>query len=126
MTNENEVCKYADDASIYAYDFAVDEVKHKLEADASHLVWFVGKHVKLNYAKCHLFSFGSKSPGSSVNIGTFCLERYDKEKLLGIAFDKNLDFKYLVENIFQKNLPRSSCTCTSCKIHGPGKVADHD
>ena len=58
--------------------------------------------MKLNDAKCHFMLFGSKSPGTSVNKGTSCKEQSDKEKLLGITLDKNLDFKCHVENICKK------------------------
>ena len=46
--------------------------------------------------------FGSKSSSTSVNIGTSCIEQSDKEKLLGITLDKNLDFKCHVGNICKK------------------------
>ena len=58
--------------------------------------------MKLNDAKCHFMLFGSTASGTSVNVGTSCIEQSDKEKLLGITLDKNLDFKCHVENICKK------------------------
>ena len=55
--------------------------------------------MKLNDAECHFMQFGNNSPGISVNIGSSCTEQSDKEKLLGIAFDKNLNFNCHVEYI---------------------------
>ena len=46
--------------------------------------------------------FGHNWPGISVNIGTSYFEQSDKEKLLGITLDKNLDFNCHVEDICKK------------------------
>ena len=70
--------------------------------------------MKLNNAKCHFILFGSKSPGTSVHIGTSCIEQSDKEKLLGITLDKNLDLKGHVENI---------CKKADQKLHALARVA---
>ena len=67
-----------------------------------------------NDAKCHFMLFGNKSSGISVNIGTSCIEQSDKEKLLGITLDKNLDFKCHVENI---------CKKAGQKLHALARVA---
>ena len=98
-----EVCNYADDTTIFACDSGVKKVQYKLEAGASHLSeWFVDNHMKLNDAKCHFMLFGNNSPGISVNSGSSCIEQSDKEKLLGIPFDKNLDFNCYFEDICKK------------------------
>ena len=103
MVNDTEICNYADDTTIFACDSDVYNAQYKLEADASFLSkWFVDNHMKLNDAKCHFMLFGSKSSSTSVNIGTSCIKQFDKEKLLGITLDKNLDFKCHVENICKK------------------------
>ena len=48
----------------------------------------------------------NKSPGISVNIGSSCIEHSDKEKLLGITFDKSLGFNCHFEDM-QKNWPET-------------------
>ena len=58
--------------------------------------------------------FGSKSSSTSVNVGTSCIKQSDKEKLLGITLDKNLDFKCHVENI---------CKKAGQKLHALARVA---
>ena len=127
LVNDTDVCNYPNDTTIFACDSDVNNVQYKLEADASLLSkWFVDNHMKLNDAKCHFMSFGSKSSSTSVNIGTSCIEQSDKEKLHGITLDKNLDFKCHVEKYVQKSWPEASCACTSYKIHGPGEIADCD
>ena len=123
LVNDTEVCNCADDTTIFECHSNVNKVQYKLEADASRLSkWYIDNHMKLKDAKCHFMLFGSKSSGTSVNTGTSCIEQSDKEKLLGITLDKNLDFKCHVENICKNNRPKTLCTCTSCKIHGPGRV----
>ena len=115
LVNDTEVCNYADDTTIFACDSDVSNVQYKLEADASLLSkWFVDNHMKLNDAKCHFMLFGSKSSSTSVNIGTSCIKQSDKEKLLGITLDKNLDFKCHVENI---------CKKAGQKLHALARVA---
>ena len=102
------VCNYADDTTIFACDSDVNNVQYKLEADACLLSkWFFDNHMKLNDAKCHFMLFGSTASGTSVNVGTSCIEQSDKEKLLGITLDKNLDFKCHVESICKKAGRRS-------------------
>ena len=58
--------------------------------------------MKLNDAECHFIQFENNSPGISVNISSSCIKQSDKEKLPGIAFDKNLNFNCHVENICKK------------------------
>ena len=71
--------------------------------------------MKLNDAKCLFMLFESKSPGTSVNIGTSCIEQSDKQKLLGITLNRNLDFKCHVENI---------CKRAGQKLHALARVAN--
>ena len=115
LVNYTEVCNYADDTTIFACDSDVNNVQYKLEADACLLSkWFADNHMKLNDAKCHFMLFGSTASGTSVNVGTSCIEQSDKEKLLGITLDKNLDFKCHVENI---------CKKAGQKLHALARVA---
>ena len=82
LVNDTEVCNYAGDTTIFACDSDVNNVQYKLEADACLLSkWFVDNHMKLNDAKCHFMLFGSTASGTSVNVGTSCIEQSDKEKL---------------------------------------------
>ena len=94
LVNDTEVCNYADDTTIFACDSDVNKVQYRLEVDASRLSkWFVDNRMKLNDAKYHFLLFGYKSLGISVKIGSSYIKQSDKERLLGIIFDKNLDFK---------------------------------
>ena len=58
--------------------------------------------------------FENSSPGISVNIGSSCIEQSDKEKLLGITLDKNLNFNYHVADI---------CKKAGQKLHALARVA---
>ena len=83
LVNETEVCNYADDTTIFACDPDVNNVQYKLEADVCLLSkWFVDHHMKPNDAKCHFTLFGSTASGTSVNVGTSCIEQSDKESSL--------------------------------------------
>ena len=70
--------------------------------------------MKLMMQNVFYMLFGSKSPGTSVNIGKTCIEQPDKEKLPGITLDKDLDFKCHVENI---------CRKAGQKLHALARVA---
>ena len=90
-------------------------VQYMLEADASlHSKWFVYNCMKLNHAKCHFMLFGNNSPGIPVNTSTSCIEQSDKEKLLGITLDKNLNFNYHVAE---------TCKKAGQKLHALARVA---
>ena len=83
LVNDTEVCNYADDTTIFAYDSDVNNAQYKLEADASLLSkWFVDNHMKQNDAQCHFILFGSKLPGTSVSIGTSILNNLKKKSSL--------------------------------------------
>ena len=58
--------------------------------------------MKLLNTKCHFMLFGNNSPAISVNVSTSNIEQSDKEKLLGVTLDKNLDFNCHVEEICKK------------------------
>ena len=70
--------------------------------------WFVDNCMNLNHAMYHFMLFGNNSPGISVNIGSSCIEQSDKEKVLGITLDKNLNFNYHVADI---------CKISGQKLH---------
>jgi len=91
LVNDNEVCNYADDTTIFACDSYVHKVQYKLEADSNRLSkWFVDNHMKLNDAKYHLMMFGNISPDMSVNISISYIEQSGIEKLLGITLGLQL------------------------------------
>ena len=98
-------------------------VKHKLEKDASRLsTWFLDNQMKLNDAKCHFMLFGRKFSDISVKIGSSYIEQSEEEKLLGIRFDRNLDFKSHVKNICKKAGQKLHALVRVAKFMGQDKL----
>ena len=86
-----QICNYADDTADNS-DLVI--VIRQLENDCSVIVkWFSDNHLKLNDEKCHLMIFGDKGTEIKIKIGNSEIKESDYEKLLGITFDKQLNFK---------------------------------
>ena len=94
MLNETEICKYADDATIYSWHQELQEVTTRLENDTAKLsTWFAGNVMKLNEEKCHLLVFGKKDTKVSIEAGSSVIKESNEEKLLGAIIDRKLNFK---------------------------------
>ena len=71
---------------------------NRLEHDTSLAVdWFENNFMKLNQDKCHLLVSGYKHETVWAKIGERKLWKSNKQKLLGVAIDRNLNFD---ENVF--------------------------
>ena len=91
---ETDICNYADDAIIYAYDKTLDSVVTRLESVSSIVIqWFRDNFMKLNADKCHLLILGRNSnQQATLNIGDIVIETTEEEKLLDIVIGKKLTF----------------------------------
>ena len=66
---DNEVCNYADDATILVCGTELDPILKSLEEDASLLSsWFANNYMKMNGDKSHLLMLGNKSIEATENI----------------------------------------------------------
>ena len=103
FTNRTKICNYADDTTIFACHPDLDNIIKQLEEDSTVIVkWFSDNFLKLNDDKCHLMIFGGKSTEATVTIGNSKINESDYEKLLGVTFDKKLNFKKHVEDLYKK------------------------
>ena len=75
--NDTQICNYADDATIHAWD------NNREIAE-----WFLNNCMKLNEDKCHLMVFGDKGNDVSLNIGGVNIKESNEEKWLGVILDK--------------------------------------
>ena len=64
--------------------------------------WFSENYTKLDEEKCHLMIIGSKSRDSVVTIGKSIIKESEYEKLLGLTFDKRLNFTEHVRDLCKK------------------------
>jgi len=103
LVEETEVCNYADDTTIYVCGQELEQVVSSLENDAQRISkWFFDNTMKLNPDKCHLLIFGGNNTDDSVHIGETVVTESVEEKLLGVTFHKNLDFKSHVNAVCKK------------------------
>ena len=67
LLDETEICKYADDTTIYCSHKELQEVILKVENDTVELSnWFAQNCMKLNEGECHLLLFGEKETDISI------------------------------------------------------------
>ena len=103
FANHAQICNYADDTTVFACHSDLGIVIRQLENDCSVIVkWFSDNYLKLNDEKCHLMIFGDKGTEIKIKIGNSEIKESDYEKLLGITFDKKLNFKKHTEDLCRK------------------------
>ena len=70
--------------------------------------WFSDNLLKLNDEKCHLMAFGDKNTEVKIKIGNSEVKESECEKLLGISFDKQSNFKEHSEDLCRKANQKSN------------------
>ena len=117
LVKDNEVCTYADDATILVCGTELDPILKSLEKDASLLSsWFANNCMKIHGDKSHLLMLGNKSVEATVNISGFLIKESDEEKLLGVTIDKQLNFKSHVNSL---------CKNASQKLHSLARMSTY-
>ena len=103
MTDDSEVCNFADDTTYYDCDQDLDILIKKLEhVSLKAIKWFKANYMKLNEDKCHLIVGGYKFENVCAMIGDSQNWESDREKLLGVYIDNNLNLKFHINEICQK------------------------
>ena len=64
--------------------------------------WFENNSIKLNQDKCHLLVFGYKNENVWANIGKAKIWESNKQKLLGLNIDRNLNFNEHLSSLCRK------------------------
>ena len=100
----SDICNYADDTTIYAWDKNLDNISHRLETDCSvALEWFADNFMKFNADKCHLLVLRQKCDDPvTIRIGNADVVNSSEEKLLGVQIDSRLSFDNHVSKLCQK------------------------
>ena len=100
LVKDTEICKYADDTTIFACCSDLGSVLESLEGNAALLsLWFENNYMKMNDDKSHLLAFGIKDNEATVNISGSLIKESDEEILLGVTLDKTLNLKNHVTNL---------------------------
>ena len=78
--------------------------------------WFSDNLLKLNDEKCHLMVFVDKNTEVAIKTGNSEIKESDCQQLLGITFDKNLNFKRHIEDL---------CRKANQKIHALARLSNY-
>ena len=103
LTEMTQVCNFDDDTTFYVCDKDWNILINRLEHDTSLAVeWFENNFKKLNQGKCHLLVSGHKHETAWVKIGETKIWESNKQKLLGVVIDRNLNFDEYVFDLCKK------------------------
>ena len=103
LFSENfDIANYADDCTPYEFSGSLQEVINKLEQDALYLIeWYQSNFLKPNSDKWHLL-LSENRDDITINIGNESIHNSENEKLLGLYFDNELNFKTHVTKLCKK------------------------
>ena len=95
------VCNFADGTTFYVCDKDLNTLINRLEHDTAPAVeWFDNNFMKLNQNKCYLLVSGHKHETIWAKIGETKIWESNKQKLLGVVIDRNLNFdEYILDYI---------------------------
>lgn len=98
---ETEICNFADDNTIYAYDSNLQNVSSKLEKDLKLInKWFVDNSMVANPEKYQVMFLGVKDLiPININVGGKYITSKDEVELLGITIDNKLNFGKHIKNL---------------------------
>ena len=103
LTESTEVCNFADDTTFFACDENLNSLIKRLEHDSLLAIeWFQNNNMKLNQDKCHLLVSGYKHENVWAQIGDEKIWESNKQKLLGLQIDRNLNFNEYVSLLCKK------------------------
>ena len=98
LTNSTEVCNFADD-TFFACDEDLNSLIKRLEHDSLLVIeWFQNNNMKSNQDKCHLFVSSYKHENVRAQIEDEIIWESNKQKLLGLQIDRNLNFNEYVSS----------------------------
>ena len=101
IVNDVDFANYADDNTPFASGNTPVEVLECLDnASVKLFEWFSNNQMKANPDKCHLL-ISSMTP-TSVNIKGHIINNSKFEKLLGVTFDRKLNFNVHLDNVLAK------------------------
>ena len=98
-----QVCNFTDDTTLYLCDKDLNTLINRLEHDTALAVeWFENNFMKLNQDKCHLLVPEHKHETLWAKIGETKIWESNKQNLLGVVIDRNLNFDDHVFHLCKK------------------------
>jgi len=101
IVDDMNIASYADDNTPYMAENNIDGIIESLEQASEKLFdWFKNNLFKSNADKCHVLI--STNDNVDVNVSGFNITNSECEKLLGVKFDRNLNFDSHISDICKK------------------------
>ena len=104
-TEDDDLCNFADDNTLYKCCKSVDEAKQKIESQCNLIIrWFVDNSMKMNAKKCHAIVL-SKDPikdNFTVSIDDTSIIPEEEVSLVGVTLDNNLNFNSHMSKICEE------------------------
>ena len=119
------VCNFTDDITFYVCDKDLSTLINRLEHDTTLAVeWFETNFMKLNQDKCHLLIPGHKHETVWAKIGETKIWESNKQKLLRVVIDRNLNFDEYVFDLCKKAGRKLSVLArlSNCMSFGKRKI----
>ena len=103
LSEFTDLRNFVDDTNFYACDMDLNSLIKRLEHDNFLAIeWFENSNMKLNQDKCHLLVSGYKNENVWANIGNEKILESNKQKLLGLDIERNLNFHEYVSSLCRK------------------------
>ena len=94
FASSSNLSNYADDNSLYAFGFNLEEVKSCLGTDFDAVTkWFYENHMALNARKCHFMCLGKDTRNETFIFKGLVTKNCKEQKILGLTIDNKLTFK---------------------------------
>ena len=100
-----DICKYADDDTLYAYSRDFHQVQKSFKKDFEILEnWLYDNYMVLNPCKCEFMSFGKTNENEVFTYHEIQLKKAATKELLGMTIDKHLNFNEHITNVCKSAL----------------------
>ena len=103
FVSSSNLSNYADNNTIYASGFNLEEVKSCLRSNFDAVTkWFYENHMDLNAGKCHFMCLGKDTRNETFIFKGVVMKNSKEQKILGVTIDNKLTFKSHIKNLVRK------------------------
>ena len=117
FVSSSNLSNSADDNTLYASGFNLEEVKSCLRTDFDAVTkWLYENHMALNAGKCHFMCLGKDTRNETFIFRGLVMKNSKEQKILGVTIDNKLTFKSHIKNL---------CKKASQKIGALSRLSNH-
>ena len=103
FVSNSHISDYADDNTLYAFGYNLEEIKNILRFNFDLVSkWFEENYIDLNADKCHFMCFGKETGNGTFISNNFIFNNSNEEKIFGISIDNKLAFKTHIKILCSK------------------------